>query len=78
MIVILQRKRYRNFIQLIFRQNILDIFYPSNHFNALINRPAGNPVIQYSPDHITPLGICIDSGNIFFCCPGIAHKKNIF
>ena len=78
MIVILKGQSDCNFIQLIFRQNIVDILDPSHYLYTLVHGAAGNSVVQYSPDHIAPLGIGIDPGNIFLRRSGIPDQKNIF
>ena len=77
MVVILKRQRDGDFVQIVFRQDIFDVLNSAHHLHALIKRAAGNPVIQYPPDHITPLGICVDSGNIFLRRPGITNQQHI-
>ena len=69
MVVILKRQRNGNLVQIIFRQDIFNIFNSAYHFYALIQGSAWNPVVQYAPDHVPPLGICVDSGNIFLSRP---------
>ena len=78
MIVILQRQRDGDLVQLVFRKNVVDILDSSHHLDPLVNSAAGNPVVQNAPDHIAPLGVGVDSGNVLLRRPGIADEKNVF
>ena len=77
LLIVLQCKRNRNFIQLVLRKNILDILYSSHNINSLIHSTAWHRIVENSPDHIAPLWISNNSGNIFLCCTGISNQQNV-
>ena len=78
MIIILQCQCDCNLIQLIFRQDIVDILNTANYLDPLVHSSARDPVVQNPSDNITPLGIGIDPRDIFLCCSGITDQQNIF
>ena len=78
MIIILQCQSDRDLIQLIFRQDLVDILNTTNYLDPLVHGSARDPVVQNPSHNITPLGIGIDPRDIFLCRPGIADQQDIF
>ena len=77
LLIILQCKCNRNFIQLVLRKNIPDILYSSHNLNSLIHGSAWHGIIENPPDYVSPLGICNNSGNIFLRRTGITNQQNV-
>lgn len=76
-IIILQGKCDRDFIQLVLRKDVFQITKRSQYFHSLIGRAARDVLIQNTTHYISPLGIAEDSVNIFLRRPGITYQQNM-